>query len=300
MVGYITIIILALALLMLSIRHLAVKQQIRNVNKQLRENAPRRRSVSIGYIDRDIEALTLAINNLIGEYNQTLLDVEKNHQYLKGSIADISHDMRTPLTSTIGYLQLIARGSLDSTQSQYVDIAIKKSQYLRKLLDDFFELSVFSCNDAEIELEKVDLASVVSEVILDNENEFAQRKITPIFEAADIPAFICGNMEMLQRVVQNLISNCLQYSCGNVIFTVYANDSIILTIENPVSDINNVDVRRIFDRFYKCDSSRNGQRTGLGLSIAQLLVDKMGGSISAYAKSGVIVMQLKFNIFKHY
>ena len=288
------IILLLFALFVLLFRYVKAKKQIKSIIRQLYENAPRRHSVSIELFDRDIEALALEINRLIDENNKMLLEEEKTNRYLKSSITDISHDMRTPLTSTIGYLQLLGRGDLDDSQRQYLNVALEKAQYLRELLSSFFELSTLDANDTVYDLKKVDLAGIVSETILDNSNEFAKKQIMPVFETTDKPVFIIGNTWLLQRAIQNIIVNCLDYSCGDVIFTISEHDTIRLTSENPVNNAEQIDIERVFDRFYKADYSRSGQGTGLGLSISKLLIEKMGGSVSAYIRSNAFVLQLEF------
>ena len=283
------------ALFIFIIKYIKVKKQIKGIRNQLRDKIIRRRFISIELFDRDIESLTIEINNLIEENNQILLEAKESNDYLKNCIADISHDMRTPLTSAIGYLQLLGRSDLNDSQRQHLNTALVKSKYLRELMSDFFELSVLSTNDTVPEYTKIDLAGIVSETILDHSHEFEQRKMTPIFETADTPIFILANSEMLKRVIQNLISNCLKYSYGDVVFMIKEEDETVqLTIQNPVVNVEHIDVDRIFNRFYRADSSRNGQGVGLGLSIVRLLVEKMGGSISAFAQRDTIVVQLSF------
>ena len=296
MINNILTVLLLTALFICFIKYIRIKKQIKGIRNQLRDKVIRRRLVSIELLDKDIETLTIEINHLIEENNQMLLEAKESNDYLKNCIADISHDMRTPLTSSIGYLQLLGRSDLSDSQRQHLNTAIDKSKYLRELMSDFFELSVLSANDTVPEYTKIDLAGIVSETILDYSDEFEQRKMNPIFETSDTPAFILANLEMLKRVLQNLISNCLKYSYGDVVFMVKEEEETIqLTIQNPVVDVEQIDVDRIFNRFYKADSSRNGQGVGLGLSIVRLLVEKMGGSISASAKNDSIVIQLIFN-----
>ena len=296
MINNILTVLLLTALFICFIKYIRIKKQIKGIRNQLRDKVIRRRLVSIELLDKDIETLTIEINHLIEENNQMLLEAKESNDYLKNCIADISHDMRTPLTSSIGYLQLLGRSDLSDSQRQHLNTAIDKSKYLRELMSDFFELSVLSANDTVPEYTKIDLAGIVSETILDYSDEFEQKKMNPIFETSDTPAFILANLEMLKRVLQNLISNCLKYSYGDVVFMVKEEEETIqLTIQNPVVDVEQIDVDRIFNRFYKADSSRNGQGVGLGLSIVRLLVEKMGGSISASAKNDSIVIQLIFN-----
>ena len=189
---YILITILMLALIIVLFMYLNVKRQLKSIDKQLQEKTPRRRSVSVELFNSDIKSLTLTINQVIEDYNQLNLNMEKSNQYLKESIADISHDMRTPLTSIIGYLQLLKRSKLEGEQQYNLEIALEKSKYLRKLLSDFYELSAISINSTEKLLEKVDLAGIVSEIILENAGEFSEKNITPVFNQSDIPVFITG------------------------------------------------------------------------------------------------------------
>ena len=298
MVEHIIIAILTFALIVLLIRHISVKRQIKNIDKQLNDESPRSRSISIELADNSVESLALTINRLIEEHSQIVLDIEKDNQYLKNSIADISHDMRTPLTSIIGYLQLLKQRDFESEQAQHLNIALEKSQYLRKLLTDFHELSTLNANHTATELVKIDLAGMVSEIILDSVEEFTQKGFVPIFEMADNPVFIAGDVGKLRRIIQNLVSNCLKYSCGDVMFsTITGNNTIILTIENPINILNEIDSNRLFDRFYKADYSRSEQGTGLGLAITKLLVESMGGEISACVNNGVFTVKIDFLSF---
>jgi signal transduction histidine kinase len=294
MVEHIIIAILLIVLIILLIRHINVKRQLKNIDKQLKEESPRRRFVSIELSDNSVESLTLTINQLLEEHGKIVLDMEKDNQYLKNSIADISHDMRTPLTSIIGYLQLLNRNNLGDEQKQQLNIALEKSQYLRKLLSDFHAISVLHADETATELEKVDLAGIVSEIILNNANEFSQRDIIPIFNQSDAPMFIMGNVETLQRVMQNLVSNCLKYAKGDVVFSITMGDNITLTIENPIDDMDEIDEGRLFERFYKADSARGEQGTGLGLAITKLLVENMGGEISACVNKGMFTVRIVF------
>ena len=291
---YALILLLVLALSIVLLRHIRAKRQIKNVIRQMRGHAPQWQSISVELFDKDIGALALEINQLITEKNKTLLHEEKINQYLKCSIADISHDMRTPLTSAIGYLQLLARSDLNDDQCELLNTALDKSQYLRELLSDFFELSALEADDIRYNQERIDLSYILSETILDNSNEFEQKQISPIFEMTDKTVYIIGNAGLLQRAIQNLISNCLKYSYGDVNFTIVESETVRLIATNPVDNAEQIDIARIFDRFYKADYSRTGQGAGLGLSITKLLVEKMNGTISAYMDNNIIAIQIDF------
>jgi len=120
----------------------------------------------------------------------------------------------------------------------------------------------------------------VSEVILAHANEFAERALLPVFEMSNKPVYVPGDAEKLRRIVENLITNCLKYASGDVTFTVAQTDPVCLTVENPADNLAGIDPGRLFERFYR-DVSRSGQGTGLGLPIAQLLAQSMGGTLAA-------------------
>jgi signal transduction histidine kinase len=293
-VGYVFAVIAALAILALAVKYMGLKRQVRNIGNQLRAVQPRCNSISVALADCDIERLALEINRLNADYQKAILDAEKSGRALRDSIADISHDMRTPLTAAIGYLQLLEKCGLDDEQRQYLTISLEKSHYLRKLIDDFYELSILNESEPALELQKIDLAGIVSEVILDNADGFENGGIAPIFETAGVPAFILGDDEKLRRIMQNILSNCLKYSCGDVTFKIATGDFVTLTVENSAATLDEIDTERLFDRFYKADSARNARGTGLGLSIAKLLMENMGGRISAYVSGDVFGVKLAF------
>lgn len=299
MVNHIVIVILTIGLIILLIRHISVKSQLKSINQQLQEKKPRHRSVSIELLDCDIKSLALTINQTIEEYNGMVMETEKENKNLKNSIVDISHDMRTPLTSIIGYLQLLNRSDLGAEQRQYLEIVFDKSIYLRKLLSDFHQLSALNAREAITEFEKIDLAGIISDIILDNVNEFTKKDILPIFEQSHIPVFIMGELKTLQRAIQNLVSNCLKYSNGDVVFTLVEGDTVTLTIENPATNLKDINLTRLFDRFYKGDSSRAIEGTGLGLPIVRLIIENMNGEIQAYVTDEIFTVKIIFSKYEN-
>lgn len=293
MILFISIVIVAMATGILIIRYALLKRQMKDILRQMERDDTHPEYIHINLFDRDLEALTLRINKRTDAYDRMAMEKEESSRVLKSSIADISHDMRTPLTSIVGYLQLLARTKLSAEQKQYADRVLAKSQYLRMLLTDFFSFALLDTNDTEVELKKVDLAGVVSETILNNADEFERHHMMPDFAQSDQAVFVRGDAGMLERVIQNLITNCLKYSCGTVTFRIDVGDSVILTIQNPAKDIARIDPEQIFERFYRADNARGGQGTGLGLAIAKLLVEKMQGKITASVDADILKIHIE-------
>ena len=198
---------------------------------------------------------------------------------MKSSIADISHDMKTPLTSVIGYLQLAEKECEDEKMREIIKTCLERTRYLNALINDFFELSVIESQGCTPKMENVDVAGMLCEQILANYPIFEEKNITPHFENSDKSVIVSADPNMLNRVIQNLISNGVKYASGDISFRIcQENERVIVTVSNPVN--THLDVAHIFDRFYTQDKSRS-KGNGIGLYICRQLIESMGGSISA-------------------
>jgi len=275
---YIVIIfILIIVVSFLSVKLCLVKRQLRKMAEQMQEQDET--TVSVEFVDKDLEEVALQINEKMERLQKVKVDAFKNEQAMKTSISMISHDMRTPLTSVIGYLQLAEKNCADEETLQDIRVALDRAKYANKLVDDFFELSVVDANQYTPVMEKVNLCEVVCEEILANYLAFERKGITPLFEQADEEISVMADPKLLTRVVQNLISNGIKYSTGKMEFVITVGESVTLAVSNSVS--KPVDTEKIFDKFYKADDSRKGEGAGLGLYICRKLVEEMNGKISA-------------------
>ncbi len=187
--------------------------------------------------------------------------------------------MKTPLTSVIGYLQLAEKECEDEKIREIIKTCLERTHYCNTLINDFFELSVLESQGCDPKLERVDVAGMICEQILANYPIFEEKNITPHFEDSNKTVMVSADSNMLNRVIQNLISNGVKYASGDISFRAYReNERIIVTVSNPVN--THVDVAHIFDRFYTQDKSRS-KGSGIGLYICRQLIEAMGGSISA-------------------
>lgn len=273
----IIILILIIAVSFLSVKLCLVKRQLRNIADQMQEQEEG--LVSVDFVDKDLEAVALNINEKLERLQKVKVDASKNEQAMKTSISMISHDMRTPLTSVIGYLQLAEKSGTDEETLQDIRIALDRARYANKLVDDFFELSVVDSKQYDPVMETVNLCEVVCEEILANYLAFEKKGITPLFGQADDEIQVWADRKMLARVVQNLISNGIKYSTGRMEFVITEGKGVTLAISNSISDP--VDTEKIFDKFYRADVSRKGEGAGLGLYICRKLVEEMNGKITA-------------------
>lgn len=274
---YLMILILFAAVALLAERYYRLKRQLKSILAQLADEQTK--LVTVAFTDKDLEAVALEINGLLEKIQQTIIKSNASSAALKSSIADISHDMKTPLTAVIGYLQLAGRECNDEKTRERIKICLERAYYCNSLINDFFELSVLESQGCIPELENVDAAGMICEQILSNYPVFEEKGITPHFEDADKPVIVSADFALLNRVIQNLISNGVKYASGDIFFRICQDNGLVtIIVSNPVNTY--IDADRIFDRFYTQDKARS-KGSGIGLYLCRQFVEAMGGSISA-------------------
>jgi signal transduction histidine kinase len=292
------ILILMLALIVLLARLLYIKYEIVNITKQLKHiNKSKTESkVTVGLLSRDFEELAAAINGNIEIRKQCEGSRIRTENSLKAAIADMSHDLRTPLTSVIGYLQFMKLDNVTSEErEEYLDASYQRARALESLLNDFYTLSLIDSAEYEISLEKLDLSRTLRELLADRHSEFAFRNLDVNLQIPEKKVYIIGDKRSVDRVVENLLSNVLKYAKDKVEISLEEKEStVILNLSNNVTNLNPENLERIFDRFYMADKTRSGKGTGLGLSIAKVLMEKMSGDIKVTMIGDMLNMSCEF------
>ncbi|MBD5137471.1 MAG: HAMP domain-containing histidine kinase [Lachnospiraceae bacterium] len=275
---YIVICILSAVSILLAVKQIIIKRQIKSISNQLKDMT--NRLITIELSDYDLSNMVSGINLLIDYMHKLKTDEVKKTDSLKLSVADISHDMRTPLTSVIGYLQLAKEECHDENVMTNINVALEKAYYCCSLINDFFDISLMDSNAYTPVYEKTDISGLLCEQILAGHPVFKEKNITPYFENADKPVFVYTDKNMLTRIIQNLISNSIKYTSGDINFTVSNEKDIILTVSNPTNQVY-IDTEHIFDRYYRQHKSGNTEGSGLGLYICKKLTESIGGRIEA-------------------
>lgn len=286
--AYMIILILFAAVVILAVRYLRVKKQLKSMREQLGGEQPR--LVTVAFVDEDVEAVALKINELLEQIRQIIIKSNAASAALRASIADISHDMKTPLTSVIGYLQMAEREGTDPKIREILQICLERSRYCNTLINDFFELSVLDAEGCRPKPETVDAAGILCEQILAGYPVFEDKGIVPHFEDPGRPVMVLADPGMLNRVIQNLISNGVKYTEGDIFFQICREgERVVLTVSNPVSTY--VDVAHIFDRFFTQDKSRS-RGSGIGLYLCRQFTEAMGGAIRAELEDGLLSVEI--------
>lgn len=266
------------------------KRQICEMTRQIGEG----RKLRISLSNKDIEKLAGTINEKNDLEQKAKIQIMQEKEQLKQSIANISHDIRTPLTSIQGYLVLLKGCENEEEQEHYFSIIQAKADYLTELLQIFYDLSLIDREDSILEIEKLDINRIVTDCLINKYNELKER--TPIIKTENAPVWITGNTVACKRIIENLITNALRYADDYIEIMIDANG--IFTIKNTTSELKNIDVTMLFQKFYTVDPSRSNGNTGLGLYIVKELLDRMEGGIKEINYiDNILTISVYFKLF---
>lgn len=284
--GILTIIIVILSIKIYMLRK-SINEICADFNDRIQSDTNVQIDISSG--DKSIRYLAKAINLQLTELRKIKRQYENGDKELKEAITNISHDLRTPLTAIWGYLDLLEKKELPADVKRYIDQIRNRSEALKQLTEELFRYSVIS-STTEVSYEKVNVCQILEETLISFEGAFAKRNIVPNIELPSYPIWRELDISALTRIFNNIINNAIKYSDGD--FSVSLNDFGNITFINSAKELSIVEVGKLFDRFYTVDSARKS--TGLGLSIAKLLVERMNGSISADYKESNLIITVSF------
>ncbi|MDU1320339.1 MAG: HAMP domain-containing sensor histidine kinase [Clostridium botulinum] len=296
------ILILLIILAFLVIRLSYIDKQIESLIKQLTDINKNKtdKKITIGLLNKRIEILSEKINEIIEVKKQSEANKVKIENDLRQTIANMSHDLRTPLTSIIGYIQFLKLDNISKEEkNEYLNIAERRAKVLESLLNDFYELSLIESLDYELNLEKLNINKILQGLILGKYADFMNRSIEPNIKIPKENIYIIAEEKSLERVIDNLLSNTIKYAKDNVDISLEEDDNtVLLKVSNNIINLTSQDVENIFDRFYMADKTRSGKGTGLGLAIAKGLVEKMNGNIRANMKDDIFSIYCTFQIIR--
>lgn len=292
----IAIVLLSISVLILFLYIIFILKQLKSINKQLDkrliENT--RQPLNIELFNKTITNLSKNINRCLKLEEKRRLESINDQKQFKELISNISHDLRTPLTSIKGYQQLLEKTPLDKHQVQLLKTAQKSTDELGLLIENFFEYSYLVTAKTEPNLKKININNLIVEcvlsyiAILEEKNLNVNIKETP-------PVFVLGDKNMLIRIIENLLNNCAKHSLGDIDIKIEFLQNAKITFTNPINQDTNINVDKLFHRFYTSDSTRN-KSTGLGLSIVEFLVKQMNGNVGAYLNKTDHTLSIFFEI----
>ncbi len=282
----------------LIVRLFFLDREIDSVSQQLEmlnEDKTRKR-INISLSRRSLVRLCNAVNFNIDKQEQARIEIQQHEDKLKQSIAGISHDLRTPLTSIIGYLTMLNDKGI---KDEYIDIITHRAKALSELVNDFYELTVLEDEDYSLDCERLDIVALLTECIIGSYTLFEEKGIKPAISIPDYAVHVFSERIATTRILQNIITNAIKFSDGFIAIKLETqSNKCMVTIKNSTTLLTKDDVAKMFDRFYTADKSRGSGNTGLGLYIVKTLLDKMGGEVvKAELKEGIFEMQISLPLF---
>lgn len=238
------------------------------------------------YMRRLAEAINVQLRKLRTERHR----FQQGDMELKNAVTNISHDLRTPLTAIVGYLDLLEQEENSESVKRYIDIIRNRVEIMNQLTEELFRFSVIVTTKDNLVIEEVAINGVLEESIAAFYTALNVRNIIPDIHMPSEPVVRKLDKAALSRVFSNVLSNVIKYSDGDLDIMLSESGEIIFT--NTAPGLNEVQVSRLFDRFYTVEAARKS--TGLGLAIARTLIEQMDGIISAKYQEERLSIIIKF------
>lgn len=244
--------------------------------------------------------LTDELNTLIEQTAALRKEIADSESHLKDTIINLSHDIRTPLTSMDGYFQLLLKSDDPEERQQYAAVISDRLSSLKEMLDELFTYAKLTNKAYEVELSPCAVNEILLSVLFSFYKDIKQRGIEPLVNVPEQDIFIQGNEPALRRIFQNILKNCIEHGNNQLsVRLINSSDMVHIYFENDYQMQEPIDANKVFDRFYKADGARSKTSTGLGLSIAKELVERLNGSITGNVKNDIFTITITFHLLKN-
>ena len=267
-----------------------VKRQISEMTEVLTEvkdgNGNRR---ILSAANELVAPLAYEINEIVLAYENRLLELHKMEETNRQLMTSLSHDVRTPLTTLIGYLDAAHKGIVTGKDREdYIETAHRKSHDLKEYIDVLFDWFKLNSNEFAIEIQMVEAAELTRDILIDWIPIFENKQIDYNIDIPEQPFWVRLDSDCYMRILNNLIQNVIAHSRADKMEIVLSKEkgSMQIRITDNGIGIEKEDLKHIFERLYKCDKGRSEKGSGLGLSIVHQLVEKMNGTITAESTQG--------------
>lgn len=295
----VVVVLLSVVCIYLSINKLLVNRELRRITKEIKHlGLDSNCQLTVELNNPAVIDLAVAVNNLQERHQETVVEYVKREGEYKQSMADISHDLRTPLTALSGYLKLLKKEEgIAPKNKEYLDIAYEKAGALKRLVTSLFELARLECNAYHFEWSSVNLKEVLEQQLASFYPEFLQRRLEPKVAIADTAMEIRADDTAVQRIISNLLQNALQHGCGNICLNAFVKEErVVVEISNSAPHLNVEEVAQLFARSYTVDPVRTHSGGGLGLAIVKAFTEQMGGRAEGELKAGRLYITVSFRL----
>lgn len=295
---YIITVILAIGVIFLSARLFLLRKALRDAGKQIQEinrDLEENRIVRMSVPNQELEDLLTNINECLYAIRQKKNVYAKHEKEFKRQIENISHDLRTPLTSMIGYLRIIDTSSLSVEEQEDLRTVTRKAERLREMITQFYDFSRLIDSDYSLALDTTEVTKILREALVDAYGELSVRQLEVVTDIPEKAVTVMANENALQRVFQNLLQNVTRYALSTLEVSVKEEqESVIICFANDVQSMDEQDVEHLFERFYTVDRARSNGSTGVGLTIVKEFVEKMNGKLEAVLQEDRLCIRMIF------
>ena len=296
---YIIIEILAGIIILQSIIMWKYQRQVKDICRQLAflmkhdSNMLIHREFGLG----GIGMLSDRLNDLLELRRKEKQYYQEKETLIADTYTNLSHDIRTPLTSLDGYFQLMEACENVEEQRRYLNIIHERIHSLNEMLEELFMFTKLKNESYRLELTSCCINRILKETVFSYYNDWVRREIQPDIQITEEQLYIDGNKQGLSRIIQNVIKNGLDHGEKKIrIVLKREQNRAVLRISNQVIASEQIDIEHVFDRFYKADAARSKTSTGLGLSIAREFVRRMNGEIGAKIEENEFIVEMSFPI----
>ncbi|GKU27344.1 sensor histidine kinase [Clostridium folliculivorans] len=282
------ILILLIIIVLLALKNLKIKKDIKYISSICEDISSNNTNLRIKVTssNRDVKKLCQSINHLINEFHKLQISDYESRESMKKMLSNVSHDLRTPLTVMLGYIDQINynKNISESGKTDYLLKLGAKTNEVIELINKFFTLAKLESGDKEIVLDKINISETLREIVLNFYSIISEKNLSMEVSIPDTDIYCYANKDAIERILNNLISNSLKYGYeGTSIGVSLYEEANVVWIEewDNGKGINSLEKDKVFQRLYTIEDSRNKDYSGsgLGLTIVQTLVKRMNGDV---------------------
>lgn len=266
------------------IRLLWYRKEIKKINKQLEflMKNDSNRNITQDFSTIELREMINRINEVVNKYRKLQIEACKRGASIKDDFQNLSHDIRTPLTSISGYFQMLCTSTDEEEKKRYTKVLNERISSIEAMLENIFTYSKLQNEKYVIDMHKVNFGDIVMNTTLSFYEDMKKYELEPVVDYSEKTFYVNGNEDAFTRIIQNIIKNAIEHGHKDIDLKLEEQQgSVLFMCSNDIQNINEIDIDKVFMRFYKADKSRSHSSTGLGLSIAKMLSDRMGADLSA-------------------
>ncbi|MHC6180011.1 sensor histidine kinase [Clostridium sp. JNZ X4-2] len=295
----ITTFLLIFMFIILVFYHLYYHMNIKHITRQLKEimNTDTNQLLTVTAKQRDITEMVNQLNNLIRDVRVSRIGIKRLNRNFRQSIINISHDLRTPLTTASGYVQMLQADAADEEQQEYLAIVLERQNMVKTLLKQLFEYVRIESGEITYEHVPMNAKKVLMDTLVMYYDDFYKKGEEPTVHFPEKSCMIRGDEQGVKRIFSNILFNAVIHGRGEYCFEIQESkesSSYMFTFSNLSEPMTRDDLDCIFERFYTQDKSRNKKTTGLGLTIAREITRQLNGTIEAFYNNGKFSISIVF------